>query len=122
MTPARYDDGAQPVCVRYQCQRADRIQMPQRHRNWTPAQGRLARRAIALCFNEAHRDPQLRSHRIDSDEFYRLLEGEVIDDANLFAELLQQWEDHYNYDRPHGALSGQTPYERLKQKARDPLS
>ena len=63
-----------------------------------------------------------RSHRIDSDEFYRLLEGEVIDDANLFAERLQQWEDHYNYDRPHGALSGQTPYERLKQKARDPLS
>ncbi|WP_202968370.1 integrase core domain-containing protein [Rhodococcus pyridinivorans] len=41
-----------------------------------------------------------RSHRIDSDEFYRLLEGEVIDDANLFAERLQQWEDHYNYDRP----------------------
>ena len=63
-----------------------------------------------------------RSHRIDSDEFYRLLEGEVIDDANLFAERLPQWEDHYNYDRPHGALSGQTPYERLKQKARDPLS
>ncbi|MCD2158304.1 integrase core domain-containing protein [Rhodococcus cerastii] len=61
-------------------------------------------------------------YRIDSDEFYRLLEGEVIDDANLFAERLQQWEDHYNYDRPHGALSGQTPYERLKQKARDPLS
>ncbi len=63
-----------------------------------------------------------RSHRIDSEEFYRLLEGEVIDDTNLFAERLQQWEDHYNYDRPHGALSGQTPYERLKQKARDPLS
>ncbi|GAA3127997.1 hypothetical protein GCM10020255_000760 [Rhodococcus baikonurensis] len=63
-----------------------------------------------------------RSHRIDSDEFYRLLEGEVIDDTKLFAERLQQWEGHYNYDRPHGALSGQTPYERLKQKARDPLS
>lgn len=63
-----------------------------------------------------------RSHRIDSDEFYRLLEGEVIDDANLFAERLQRWEDHYNYDRPHGALAGQTPYERLQQKTRDPLS
>lgn len=63
-----------------------------------------------------------RSHRIDSEEFYRLLEGEVIDDADLFAERLQQWEDHYNYDRPHGALGGQTPYERLKQKAADPLS
>ena len=63
-----------------------------------------------------------RPHRIDSDEFYRLLEGEVIDDAHLFAERLQQWEDHYNYDRPHRALSGQTLYARLKQKTRDLLS
>ena len=63
-----------------------------------------------------------RSHRIDSDEFYKLLEGEVLDDTRLFAERLQQWEDHYNYDRPHGALGGQTPYERLKQKAATPLS
>lgn len=30
-----------------------------------------------------------RSHRIDSDEFYRPLDGEVIDDANLFAERLR---------------------------------
>jgi transposase len=27
-----------------------------------------------------------------------------------------------NYHRPHGALGGQTPYERLRQKAQDPLS
>ena len=46
----------------------------------------------------------------------------MIDDANLFADRLQQWEDHYNYDRPPGAFDGQTPYERLEQKARDPLS
>ena len=32
-----------------------------------------------------------RSHRIDSEEFYRLLEGQVIDDANLFSEKLQEW-------------------------------
>jgi transposase InsO family protein len=63
-----------------------------------------------------------RSHRIDSEEFYRLLEGEVVDDARLFHQRLQDWEDHYNYDRPHGALGGQTPYERLRQKAADPLS
>jgi hypothetical protein len=63
-----------------------------------------------------------RSHRIDSEEFYRLLEGQLIDDANLFAEKLQEWEDYYNYHRPHGALQGQTPYERLRQKAQDPLS
>ena len=63
-----------------------------------------------------------RSHRIDSEEFYRLLGGQVIDDANLFSEKLQEWEDYYNYHRPHGALSGQTLYERLRQKAQDPLS
>jgi transposase InsO family protein len=63
-----------------------------------------------------------RSHRIDSEEFYKLLEGEVIDDARLFADKLQQWEDHYNYDRPHGGLGGQTPYERLRQKLENPLS
>ncbi|WP_411742606.1 integrase core domain-containing protein [Rhodococcus sp. IEGM 1318] len=69
--------------------------------------------------------PERQSRALASHRFrrvLRLLEGEVIDDANLFAERLQHWEDHYNYDRPHGALSGQTPYERLKQKARDPLS
>jgi broad specificity phosphatase PhoE len=55
-------------------------------------------------------------------EFYRLLEGQVIDDANLFSENLQEWGDYYNYHRPHGALGGQTPYERLRQKAQDPLS
>jgi hypothetical protein len=60
-----------------------------------------------------------RSHRIDSDEFYRLLEGQVIDDTRLFTDKLQEWEDYYNYHRPHGALSGQTPYERLRQKAQD---
>jgi hypothetical protein len=55
-----------------------------------------------------------RSHRID--EFYRLLEGQVIDDSNLFTNKLQLWEDYYNYHRPHGALGGQTPYERLGRK------
>jgi transposase InsO family protein len=57
-----------------------------------------------------------RSHRIDADEFYRLLDGVVIDETGLFAERLQEWEDFYNFDRPHGGLGGQTPYERLRQK------
>jgi transposase InsO family protein len=57
-----------------------------------------------------------RSHRIDADEFYRLLDGVVLDDARLFTTKLQQWEDFYNFDRPHGGLGGQTPYERLRQK------
>ena len=57
-----------------------------------------------------------RSHRIDAEEFYRLLDGVVIDDAKVFNDKLQEWEDYYNYHRPHGALDGQTPYERLRQK------
>jgi transposase InsO family protein len=57
-----------------------------------------------------------RSHRIDAEEFYRLLDGVVIDDTNLFNDKLREWEDYYNYHRPHGGLGGQTPYERLRQK------
>jgi len=57
-----------------------------------------------------------RSHRIDAEEFYRLLEGVVIDDAQVFNDKLKEWEDFYNYHRPHGGLGGQTPYERLKQR------
>ena len=58
-----------------------------------------------------------RSHRIDAEEFYRMLDdGVVIDDANVFNDKLQEWEDFYNFDRPHGGLDGQTPYERLRQK------
>jgi transposase InsO family protein len=62
-----------------------------------------------------------RSHRIDAEEFYRLLDGDVIDDAHVFNNKLQEWEDYYNFHRPHGALGGQTPYERLRQKTKTPL-
>ena len=57
-----------------------------------------------------------RSHRIDAEEFYRLLDGVVIDDTKVFNDKLREWEDFYNYHRPHGGLDGQTPYERLKQR------
>ncbi|MCX4635013.1 IS481 family transposase [Streptomyces sp. P9-2B-2] len=57
-----------------------------------------------------------RSHRIDAEEFYRMLAGVVIDDTGKLNEKLREWEDYYNYHRPHGALDGLTPYERLKQK------
>ena len=59
-----------------------------------------------------------RSHRIDAEEFYRQLEGLVIDDTKLFNDRLKEWERFYNFDRPHGGLGGQTPYERLRQKTR----
>jgi transposase InsO family protein len=57
-----------------------------------------------------------RSHRIDAEEFYQLLDGVVIDDTEVFNDKLREWENFYNYHRPHGSLGGQTPYERLKQR------
>ncbi len=54
-----------------------------------------------------------RSHRIDAEEFYSLLDGVVLGDIGAFNDKLKEWEDYYNYHRPHGGLAGQTPYERL---------
>lgn len=64
-----------------------------------------------------HHHPE-RSHRIDAEDFYRMLDGVVIDDTGLFNVRLKEWEDFYNFHRPHGALGGQTPYERLREKTR----
>ena len=44
----------------------------------------------------------------------------LIDDAHLFNDKLQEWQDFYNYHWPHGSLGGQTPYERLLQKTAQP--
>jgi transposase InsO family protein len=64
-----------------------------------------------------------RSHRVDNEEFYQLLDKDgVTDDIHLFNEKLREWEDYYNYHRPHGALNGQTPYERLLAKTRAGVS
>jgi len=57
-----------------------------------------------------------RSHRIDEEEFYRLVDGVVVDDTSLFNEKVREWENFYNYSRPHVALNGQTPYERFREK------
>jgi transposase InsO family protein len=60
-----------------------------------------------------------RSHRVDDQEFYQLLDKDgITDDIHLFNDKLREWEDYYNYHRPHGALDGQTPYERLLAKTR----
>ena len=64
-----------------------------------------------------------RSHRVDDQEFYQLLDTDgITDDIHLFNEKLREWEDYYNYHRPHGALDGQTPYERLIAKTRAGVS
>ena len=52
-----------------------------------------------------------RSHLTDQREFYQLLS--FTDDVDL-NEKLNQWEDFYNFNRPHGAFNGKTPYEKLK--------
>jgi hypothetical protein len=60
---------------------------------------------------------------VDDQEFYQLLDQDgITDDSHLFNEKLREWEDSYNYHRPHGALGGQTPYERLVKKTRAGLS
>ncbi|MEK6227572.1 MAG: hypothetical protein AABM40_14925 [Chloroflexota bacterium] len=33
-----------------------------------------------------------------------------------------EWEDFYNYHRPHGSLGSQTPYERLRQRVGSSVS
>jgi transposase InsO family protein len=54
-----------------------------------------------------------RSHRTDKDEFYPRLTYR--DDVDL-EKKLAEWERFYNYDRPHGAHRGRTPYEALREK------
>jgi transposase InsO family protein len=54
-----------------------------------------------------------RSHKTDQQEFYQLLK--YSGDVDL-EKKLQIWENFYNFDRPHGALAGKTPYEILKEK------
>jgi transposase InsO family protein len=62
------------------------------------------------------KSPQLngkveRSHRTDQEEFYQLLS--YTDDIDLNKKL-KAWENFYNFNRPHGAFDGKTPYEALK--------
>jgi transposase InsO family protein len=52
-----------------------------------------------------------RSHRIDQEEFYQLLT--YTDDVDLNNKL-ESWEQFYNFNRPHGAFEGATPYEKLQ--------
>ena len=57
-----------------------------------------------------------RSHRVDDEEFYQLLGDEPPQNLTDYNAKLREWENYYNYHRPHGALNGQTPYERLREK------
>ena len=54
-----------------------------------------------------------RSPRTDKDELDQL--PTYNDDVDL-EKKLATWERFYNYDRPHGAHKGKTPYEVLREK------
>lgn len=54
-----------------------------------------------------------RSHGTDKEEFYQMMEYK--NDVDL-EKKIREWENFYNYHRPHGGLKGKTPYEVLKQK------
>ena len=54
-----------------------------------------------------------RSHRSDQEEFYQLLSYK--DDIDLETKL-EEWDNFYNFNRPHDAFNGKTPYEALREK------
>ncbi len=54
-----------------------------------------------------------RSHLTDKQEFYQLLD--YTNDVNL-REKIKEWEDFYNFNRPHKSHGGLTPYEVFKGK------
>jgi Integrase core domain len=54
-----------------------------------------------------------RSHRSDQQEFYQLLSYKG--DVDLEAKL-SEWANFYNFNRPHGAFNGKTPYEALRER------
>ena len=54
-----------------------------------------------------------RSHRTDKQEFYQFLD--YSDDVNL-KEKIKEWENFYNFNRPHKSHGGLTPYEIFRAK------
>ena len=53
------------------------------------------------------------SHRTDKQEFYQFLD--YTDDVNL-KEKIKEWENFYNFNRPHKSHGGLTPYEIFRAK------
>jgi transposase InsO family protein len=53
-----------------------------------------------------------RSHKTDAEEFYR---GNHFRRRKDLARKLKRWEAQYNEDRPHLALQGKPPAERVRE-------
>ena len=60
--------------------------------------------------NPQHNWKVKRSHLTDKREFYQLLNYKGVVDLE---DKLKKWEDFYNFNRPHGAFNGKTPYETI---------
>jgi hypothetical protein len=58
-----------------------------------------------------------RSHSIDAEEFYQLLDGVVIDDTQVFNDKLCEWENFYNYHRPTEHWAARRP---MKDSSSEP--
>ncbi len=71
------------------------------------------RHAYIKARTPQHNGKVERSHRSDQEEFYQLLSYK--DDVDLNKKL-DEWEQFYNFARPHGAHQGRTPYESLREK------
>jgi transposase InsO family protein len=56
-----------------------------------------------------------RSHKTDSEEFYR---GRYFRHKKDLTRRLKKRETEYNEDRPHLALKGKTPAERVRELVR----
>ncbi len=56
-----------------------------------------------------------RSHKTDAEEFYG---GKQFGSRKQLAGKLRKWEKEYNEQRPHLALRGKTPAERVLELAR----
>lgn len=50
-------------------------------------------------------------NKTNQEEFYQLLN--YTDDVDLNMKLAK-WEEFYNFNRPHGAHNGRTPFEELR--------
>lgn len=78
----------------------------------------ISHRKTKICSPEENGKVE-RSHRTDEEEFYQINRFVSIQHC---IKLLRQWEREYNEDRPHGALSGKTPGEYLREKLASHIS
>ncbi len=81
---------------------------------WHLADLGIAHRRIRPATPEANGKVE-RSHKTDEDEFYR---DRKFKNRKDLTRKLKRWEEEYNEGRPHLALKGKTPAERVLELAR----